>query len=61
MVETSLSNAGAVCSITDQGAKILHVSWPKNIKQKEYCIKFNKDLNGPHFKKNSKSNVINVL
>jgi len=50
VVETSLSNAGAVCSITDQGAKILHVSWPKNIKQKEYCIKFNKDLNGPHKK-----------
>ena len=51
MVETSLSNAGAVCSITDQGAKILHVSWQKkNIKQKEYCIKFNKDLNGPHKK-----------
>ena len=31
MVETSLSNAGCVCSIPGQGAKILHASCPKNI------------------------------
>ena len=30
MVETSLSNAGGVCSIPAQGAKIPHASWPKN-------------------------------
>ena len=42
-------------SIPGQGAKIPHASQPKNqnIKQKQYCNKFNKDLkNGPHQKKN---------
>ena len=35
------------------GAKIPHASWPKNhnMKQKQYCNKFNKDFrNGPHQK-----------
>ena len=33
-------------SIPSQGAKMPHASWPKhkNIKQKQYCNKFNKDL-----------------
>ena len=50
VVKTSPSN-----SIPGQGAKIPHTSWPKNqnIKQKQYCNKFNKDFkNGPHQKTN---------
>ena len=44
------SNAGGVGSIPGRGAKIPHASQPKkqNIKQKQYCNKFNKDFkNGP--------------
>ena len=51
MVNTSPSNTGGVSSIPGQGAKIPHASWPKNqnIKQKQYCNKFNKEFkNGPH-------------
>ena len=51
------SNAGGVGLIPGQWAKIPHVSQPKkkkpkqNIKQKQYCNKFNKDFkNGPHRK-----------
>ena len=53
MVKTSPSNAWGVGSITGRGAKILHALRPKsqNIKQKQYCNKFNKDFkNGPHQK-----------
>ena len=45
------SNAEGESSIPGQGAKILYASQPKNqnIKQKQYCNKFNKDFkNGPH-------------
>ena len=41
-------------SIPDQGTKIPHASWPEsqNIKQRQYCNRFNKDFkNGPHQKK----------
>ena len=51
VVKTSPSNAGGAGSIPGWGAKIPHASWPKNqnIKQKQYCNKFNKDFkNGPH-------------
>ena len=51
------SNAGGVGSIPGRGAKIPHALGPRNqnIKQKQYCNKFNKDLkNGPHQKKKSK-------
>ena len=54
VVETSPSNAGREGSTPGPGAKILHGSGPKkqNIKQKQYCNKFNKDFeNGPHLKK----------
>ena len=54
MVKTSPSNAGGEGLIPGQGAKISHVSRPKNqnIKQKQYCNKFNKNFkNGPHLKK----------
>ena len=47
------SNAGGTGSIPGRGAKIPYTSWPKNqnIKQKQYCNKFNKDFkNGPHQK-----------
>ena len=53
MAETLPSNAGSVGSIPGRGAKIPHASWPKsqNIKQKQYCNKFNKDFkSGPHQK-----------
>ena len=45
-------------SIPGQGAKILHASQPKNqnIKEKQYCNKFNEDFkNGPHPKKKKKN------
>ena len=44
MVKTSPSNAGGAGSIPGWGAKIPHASRPKNqnIKQKQYCKKFNK-------------------
>ena len=51
MVKTSPSNAGGARLITAQGAKIPHALWPENqnMKQKQYCNKFNKDFkNGPH-------------
>ena len=57
VVMTLPSNAAGVGSIPGRGAKIPHASWPKNqnIKQKQYCNKFNKDFkNGPHQKKSSK-------
>ena len=50
------SNAAGAGVIPGQGAKILHVSRPKdqNIKQKLCCGKFNKDFaDGPHWKKKS--------
>ena len=59
MVKTSPSNAGGAGLIPRQGAKISHDLRPKNqnIKQKQYCNKFNKDFkNGPHQKKNLKKN-----
>ena len=52
MVKTLPSNVGSVGSISGWEAKIPHASWSKNIKQKQYCNKFHKDLkkNGPHQK-----------
>ena len=58
VVETSPSNAGGAGSIPGRGAKFPHASGPKNqnIKQKQYCNKFNKDFkNGPHKKKSLKN------
>ena len=61
VVKTLPSNAGGAGSIPGQGANIPHASGPKkknqNIKQKQYCNKFNKDFkkkNGPHQKKKPK-------
>jgi len=51
VIKTSHVGAGL---IPDQGAKIPYASQPenRNIKQKQYCNKFNKDFkNGPHQKK----------
>ena len=59
MVKTSPSNAGHLGSITGLGARIPHASWPKNqnIKQKQYCNKFNKDFKiSPHQKTKLKKN-----
>ena len=40
------ANAGTAGLILGRGAKIPHASWPenRNIKQKQYCHKFNKDF-----------------
>ena len=57
VVKTSPSNAGGAGSIPGRGAKIPHASQPKNqnIKQKQYCNRFNKDFkSGPHLKKKKK-------
>ena len=45
-VKTSPSNVGDLNLIRGQGAKIPHDLQPKkqDIKQKQYCNKFNKDL-----------------
>ena len=53
-VKTLISNTGSVDSIPGQGAQILHALGPKtqNIKQKQYCNKFNKDFKMVHIKKN---------
>ena len=53
VVKTSPSNAGGVGSIPVQGTTIPHALWQnkqtnkkktQNIKQKQYCNKFNKDF-----------------
>ena len=57
MVKTLPSNLGDAGSIPGLGAKIPHAWWPKNqnLKQKQYCNKFNKDFkNGPYQKKKTK-------
>ena len=54
MVKTLTSNLGVAGLIPGERAKIPHALQPKyqNIKQKQYCNKFNKDFkNGPHQKK----------
>ena len=53
VVETLPFNVGSAGLIPDWGAKILYASWPKNqnIKQKQYCNKFNKNFkDDPHQK-----------
>ena len=55
MVKTSPSNAGGVGSIPGRGAKMPHASRLKkqNIKQEQYCNKFNEDFKKMvHIKKN---------
>ena len=52
-----ISNAGGTGLIPGLGAKIPHALWPEhqNIKQKQYCDKFNKDFKtGPHQKNKNK-------
>ena len=64
VVRTLPSNAGGAGSIPGQGAKIPHASWPKNqnIKQKQYCNKFNKDFkNSPHQKKFFKEHMKSMI
>ena len=52
VVKTSPSNAAGVGLTPVQGTKIPPASWPKtkNIKQKQYCNKFNKTLKMVHIK-----------
>ena len=57
MVKTLSYNAGSPGLISGRGAEVPHASRPENqnIKQKQYCNKFNKDFeNGPHQKKKKK-------
>ena len=46
VVTASPSSAGGAGLMTGLGVKIPHALWPKNqnIKQKQYCNKFNKRL-----------------
>ena len=60
VVKTLPSNSGDAGSTPGRGAKIPLASWPKNqnVKQKQYCNKFNKDFkNGPHQKDLKKKKV----
>ena len=53
MVQTLLPSAGDAGSIPGWAAKTPHASRPKyqNIKEKQYCHRFNKDFqNGPYQK-----------
>ena len=57
VVKTSPSSARGTGLIPGLGAKIAHTSQPenRNIKQKQYCNRFNEDFeNGPHQKGNLK-------
>ena len=65
MVKTSPSNARDSGLIPGQAAKIPHALRPKkqNIRQEQYCLKFNKDFkNGPHQKnKNLFKNIFCIF
>ena len=54
MVGISPSNEGGAGLIPGRGARILHASQPKNrnIKQKHYCNKLNKDFESGPYQKN---------
>ena len=56
VVKTSPSNAGGVGSIPCWGTKMPCDLWQKkqNIRQKQYCNKFNKDFKMIHIEKNLK-------
>ena len=64
VIKTWPSNAGGAGLIPGRGARILHALQPKNqnIKQKQYCEKFNKEFkSGPHEKKKNERMHINML
>ena len=56
MVKILTSSAGVMGSIPGKEAKIPHASKPtnQNIKQKQYCTKFNKDFKIVYVKKKKK-------
>ena len=58
MVKTLPSNGEGAGLIPGQGAKIPHASWTKyqNIKQKQYCNKFNKVFKNGHHQKKKRNN-----
>ena len=63
VVEAPPCTAAGANSIPGQGVKIPHALWPKsqNMKEKQYCNKFNKDFfNGPNQKKKKKEKNIGV-
>ena len=63
-IKTLPSNAGDVGLIPGQGAKIPQASQPKrrNIKQKQWCNKSNKDFkNGSHQKNSLKEKGLHKL
>ena len=60
VVQTSSSRAAGVGSIPRWEAEIPHASWPKNqnIKQEQYCNKFNKVFKtDPHQNKSWKKKM----
>ena len=66
VVKTLSSTAGGMDSIPGLGAKIpstcLAAEKPKNVKQKQQCNKFNKDVkNGPHLSKSERKTPIQYI
>ena len=61
--KTLSSNAGGEGLIPGWRAKLSHALEPKNqdIRQKEYCNKFNKDFKNVHIKKILKKKKVNKL
>ena len=59
MVKILTSSAGVMGSIPGKEAKIPHASKPtnQNIKQKQYCTKFNKDFKMVYVKKKKKKSL----
>ena len=57
-VKTLSSNAGGEGLIPGWRAKLSHALGPKNqnVRQKQYCKKFNKDFKNAHIKKKKKTN-----
>ena len=64
VVGTSPSTEGGAGSIPGQGTRIPHVSQPKNqnIKQKQYCSRFNKVFeNDPYQKKKREMQGLDIV
>ena len=63
VVKTSLSNAEGVGSVPCWGTKMPCDLWPKyqNIRQKQYCNRFNKDFKMIHIQKNLKEQTMRKI
>ena len=63
VVKTLPSNTGGASSIPGGGAKMPHVSQPinQNVKEKQYCNKFNKDFKNGSSQKKYFKNIYSVF